>query len=99
MQQGPIAPRALPRFAATTGLAAAVSSSADFPGFPVIRLTCSTDFRDGTRTVSPVARHVLVTVLPLTTPPEWQAVSVSPQPVMLPSPRSRGLGLRNQFLS
>src|SRR3989442_401591 len=30
---------------------------------------------DGTRTVSPVARHALVTVLPLTTPPEWQAAS------------------------
>ena len=29
----------------------------------------------GTRTVSPVARHALVTVLPLTTPPEWQAAS------------------------
>src|SRR4030095_7593216 len=43
MQQGPFAPRALPRFLATTSLAAAVSSSADFPGGPVIRLTCSTD--------------------------------------------------------
>src|SRR6266850_4672316 len=53
----------------------------------------------GTRTVSPVARHVLVTVLPLTTPPEWQAALVSPRPVMLPSPRSRGLGLRNHILS
>ena len=31
--------------------------------------------RGGTRTVSPVARHALVTVLPLTTPPEWQAAS------------------------
>src|SRR4029450_8797987 len=29
----------------------------------------------GTRTVSPVARHALVTVLPLTTPPEWQPAS------------------------
>ena len=70
MQQGPVAPRALPRFVATSSLAATVSSSADFPGLPVIRLTCSIVFRDGTRTVSPVARHVLVTVLPLTTPPE-----------------------------
>src|SRR5881296_3282416 len=54
---------------------------------------------DGTRTVSPVARHALVTVLPLTTPPEWQAASVSPRPVMLPSPRSRGLGLRSHIFS
>src|SRR5262249_58318123 len=32
MQQGSWAPRAFPRFVATTSLAAAVSSSADFPG-------------------------------------------------------------------
>src|SRR5262249_16873579 len=56
-------------------------------------------FPDGTRTVSPVAQHVLVTVLPLTTPPKWQAASVSPRPVMLPSPRIRGLGLRSPFSS
>ena len=31
VQQGSLAPRALPRFIATTSLAAAVSSSADFP--------------------------------------------------------------------
>src|SRR5262245_30283811 len=99
MQQGPFAPRALPRFLATTSPAATVSPSTDFPGFPVIRLTCSTDFLDGTRTVSPVARHALVTVLPLTTPPEWQAASVSPRLVMLPSPHRRGLGLRSSFLS
>src|SRR2546427_8890216 len=43
MQQGPLAPRALPRFVAAPGLAATVSPSADFPGAPVIRLTCSTD--------------------------------------------------------
>ena len=39
MQQGPFAPRALPRFNATTDPAATVSSSADFPVVPVIRLT------------------------------------------------------------
>jgi hypothetical protein len=50
-------------------------------------------------TVSPVAQHVLVTVLSLTTPLEWQAVSVSPQPVMLPSPRRRGLGLQSYIFS
>src|SRR5262245_20967519 len=54
---------------------------------------------DGTRTVSPVARHALVTVLPLTTPPKWQTASVSPRPVILPSPRRRGLGLRNPIFS
>src|SRR5262245_30115051 len=70
-----------------------------FPGVAGYTTDLLHRFRDGTRTDSPVAQHVLVTVLPLTTPPEWHAVSVSPQPVMLPSPRSRGLGLRNQFLS
>src|SRR5262249_38653349 len=38
-QQGPFAPRALPRFAATAGPSATLSSSADFPGSPVIRPT------------------------------------------------------------
>ena len=99
VQQGSLAPRTLPRFVATTSLAAAVSSSADFPGVPVIRPTWLRRCRGGTRTVSPVARHVLVTVLPLPTPPKWQAASVSPRPVMLPSPRTRGLGLRNHIFS
>ena len=65
MQQGPFAPRALSRFAATTDPAATVSPSADFPGPPVIRPTLLRRFLDGTRTASPVAQHVLVTVLPL----------------------------------
>ena len=60
MQQGPFAPRALPRFTATTDPAATVSSSADFPASPVIRPTLLHRFRDGTRTVSPVAQHALV---------------------------------------
>ena len=75
MQQGPIAPRALPRFVATPGLAATVSSSADFPGFTGYTPDLLHRLLDGTRTVSPVARHALVTVLPLTTPPEWQTAS------------------------
>ncbi len=65
MQQGPFAPRELPRFITTTDPAATVSSSADFPGSPVIRPTLLRRFRGGTWTASPVARHVLVTVLPL----------------------------------
>ena len=39
--------------------------STDFPGDPVMRPTLLHRFLDGTRTASPVARHVLVTVLPL----------------------------------
>jgi hypothetical protein len=60
VQQGPFAPRALPRFTATTDPAATVSSSADFPASPVIRPTLLHRFGDGTRTVSPVAQHALV---------------------------------------
>ena len=63
MQQGPFAPRALPRFNATTDPAATVSSSTVFPGPPVMRSTLLRRFLDGTRTASPVAWHVLVTVL------------------------------------
>ena len=65
MQQGPFAPRALPRFNATTDPAATVSSSTVFPGPPVMRSTLLRRFLDGTRTASPVAWHVLVTVLSL----------------------------------
>ena len=61
MQQGPFAPRALPRFNATTDPAATVSSSTVFPGPPVMRSTLLRRFLDGTRTASPVAWHVLVT--------------------------------------
>ena len=65
VQQGPFAPRALPRLIATTGPAATVSPSAPFPVSPVIEPTLLHRFLDGARTASPVARHVLVTVLPL----------------------------------
>src|SRR6516165_5116299 len=97
MQQGSFAPRALPRFIATVSLAAAVSPSADFPVVPVIRPRLLQRFLDGARTVSPVARHLLVTMLSLTTPPECHVASVSLRRAMLPSPRSRGLGLRSYF--
>ena len=60
-----MAPRALPRFSATTGPAAAVSSSIAFPVSPVIRCTLLHRFPSGTWTVSPVAQHALATVLSL----------------------------------
>jgi hypothetical protein len=63
--QGPFAPRILLRFPATTDPAATLSSSADFPVLPVIRPTLLRRFRAGTRRASPVAQHVLVTVLSL----------------------------------
>ena len=73
MQQGPFAPRALPRFSATTDPAATVSPSADFPLLAVIRPTLLRRFLDGARTVSPVAWRVLVTVLSL--PPRRSELS------------------------
>ena len=63
--KGPFAPRTLLRFIATTGPAATLSSSADFPVSPVIRPTLLQRFLAGTRRASPVAQHVLVTVLSL----------------------------------
>src|SRR6516225_8246937 len=63
--QGPFAPRTLLRFIASTDPSATLSSSADFPGLPVIRPTLLRRFLAGTRRVSPVAQHVLVTVLSL----------------------------------
>src|SRR3954470_5584612 len=63
--QGPFAPRTLLRFFATTHPAATLSSSADFPVSPVIRPTLLRRFLTGTRRASPVAQHVLVTVLSL----------------------------------
>ena len=78
-------------------LAATVSPSTAFPVAPVIRSTLLQRFLAGTRTVSPVARHVLVTVLPL--PPRRSDVSLQSacENIMLPSPRWRGLGLRSNF--
>jgi hypothetical protein len=60
--QGPLAPRTLLRFVATTDPAATFSSSAAFPVSPVIRPTLLRRFLPGTRKASPVAWHVLVTV-------------------------------------
>src|SRR5881628_4276542 len=54
-QQGPFAPRALPRLLATPGPSATLSPSAAFPGKPVIRPTQLRRFRGGTRRASPVA--------------------------------------------
>src|SRR5258705_1211542 len=65
MAGGPFAPQTLLRFIATTDPAATLSSSTDFPVSPVIRPTLLRRFRAGTRRASPVAWHVLVTVLSL----------------------------------
>src|SRR5262249_5863903 len=96
-QQGPFAPRALPRFGATTSPSVTLSSSADFPVLPVIRPTQLPPFRVGTRRASPVAWCVLVVVPSLTTPPEQPALFIGWRRVMLPSPsrlRARPPGLR-----
>jgi hypothetical protein len=69
------------------------------PGCAGYTTTLLHRFLDGARTASPVAQHVLVTVLSLTTPPECHAASVSFRRAMLPSPDTRGLGVRTYFLS
>src|SRR6266542_5148539 len=46
-QQSSFAPRTLLRFSATTGPSITLSSSTDFPVFPVIRLPCFRPFLDG----------------------------------------------------
>ncbi len=99
MQQGPFAPPALPSFIATTDPAVTVSSSTDFPGSPVIRPILLRRFLDGTRTASPVARHVLVTVLPL--PPRRSGLSRQSdcdQPCCL-RPKEEGSASGSNFLT
>ena len=73
--------------------------SVHFPLFTVIEPTLLQAFLPGARRASPVARHVLVTVLSL--PPRWSglAVSLSFRLTMLPSPYGCGLGLRGFSLS
>ena len=97
VQQGPFAPRALPRFNATTDPAATVSSSTVFPGPPVMRSTLLRRFLDGTRTASPVAWHVLVTVLSL--PPRQREVphQIVWRHILLPS-SDTSLSLNSSFL-
>ena len=87
------------RFIATTNPSATLSSSANFPGPPVIWPTLLRQFLGGTRRASPVAQHVLATVLSL--PPRRS--DTSPQPACGAScclrPTDRGLGLRGYSLS
>ena len=91
---GALAPWELPQFIATANPSATFSPSSLFPVQPVIGRTCSRVFLSGARKVSPVAEHALVTVLSL--PPRRSAMSLrsAREHVMLPSPQSRGLGLR-----
>ena len=94
------APRALPRLLATSGPSATLSSSADFPGAPVIRPTLLRRFRGGTRRASPVAApRVLVTVPSL--PPRRRGVAASARlrRSLLPSRGQDTLGLRSLAFS
>src|SRR5271155_1932810 len=61
---------------------------------PVIRSTLLRRFRAGTRRASPVARHVLATVLSLPPRRSVGAASIRFRLPMLPSPSGWGLGLR-----
>src|SRR5262249_32472026 len=98
-QQGPVAPRALPRLLARAGPSATLSSSADFPGTPVIRPPLPRRFRGGTRRVSPLARRVLVTVPSLAPRRRGAAASARLRRSLLPSRRKHALSLRGLALS
>ena len=96
VQQGSFAPWELPQFIATTNPSATLSSSTDFPGFLVIRLPAPSISRrdeDGFSSCSTCPCHRAAP----TTPPEWIAASASLRRSMLPSPRTRGLGLQISF--
>jgi hypothetical protein len=67
------------------------------PGYASYTTALLPRFLEGARTASPVAQHVLVTVLSLTTPPECRAASVRLLRAILPSPDHRELGLRGLF--
>ena len=91
------APRALPRLIARTGPSATLSSSAAFPGAPVIRPTQLRRFRGGTRRASPGAGRVLVTVPSLTPRRRGPAASARLRRSLLPSRKkhnARPPGLR-----
>src|SRR3954454_21799095 len=76
-QQGPFAPRALPRLDATAGPSATLSPPADFPGCPVIRPGLLRRFHErgeeGFPSCSACPRHRAVA----TTPPERIASSAT----------------------
>src|SRR6516164_1858699 len=97
--QGPFAPRTLLRFIATTDPSATLSPSADFPGSPVIRPTLLRRFLVGTRRASPVAQHVLVTVLSLPPRRGEQPYRSVFRLVILPSPYGCRLGPRGYSFS
>ena len=62
LQQGALAPRALPRFLATAHPSATLSPSIHFPGLPVIGSTLLQEFLPGASRASPVAWHALASV-------------------------------------
>src|SRR5262245_65633328 len=95
MQQGPFARRTLLRFVATTNLAAPVSPSADFPGDRLYDRPAPSIARwdeDGFSSCSTCPCHRAAPNHPAGVTGRF----VSARPVMLPSPRPSGLGLRSE---
>ncbi len=96
-QQGPLAPRELRRFIATTGPTATVSSSTDFPGdtgyTAYLAPPISRRDEDG---FSSCSAHPCHRAAP-TTPPERIDASVRIRRPVLPSPERRELGLRRSL--
>src|SRR4051794_4143864 len=93
-QQGPFAPRALPRLDATAGPSATLSPPADFPGCPVIRPGLLRRFRGRDEEGFPSCLACPCHRAVATTPPERIASSANLRRSVLPSPDDRGLGLR-----
>ena len=94
-----MAPRALPRFFATTDPSVSLASSGDFPVDRLDNLPGFRRFRGGTRRVSPVASRVLVPMLSL--PPRRSGPSRQPDCDDPCGLRFHGcrLGLRGSALS
>src|SRR6266480_585913 len=91
-QQGLFAPRALPRFNATTGPSATLSSSPDFPVLPVIQVPVPPISRRDEEGFSSCSVHPCHRAV-ATAPSECHAASASLRRSMLPAPYRSGLGL------
>ena len=98
VQQGPFAPRALPRFLATIGPLRLPLAFGRLPGSPVVRPTFLRRFRDGARRVSPVDSARPCHRAAAATPPEGHRRNQM-RTVLLPSPSVDGLGLRSFLFS
>src|SRR5262249_3063721 len=97
MQQGSLAPRAFPRFVATTSLAAAVSSSADFPGVRLYDLPGSAALAAGRGRVLQLLRMPLSPCCPYPPRPRDTPPRSAPGPSSCLRPEPEGPASRGIF--